>query len=399
MTRTDSSRILTCLEVCEQGLVADIKLCSGCDYYKNNVALNAMAQKKPRSQLSRYWQCTTLHNFGVVMEAVQLETPYERDRKITKYNSLNVVSKVSGDVPPSRNKRVRLFSPGDASDSSGGEASLRVRNENAPPRPSDRNALLTQRSLAIVGRDVAVAQHEKLSREHGRTLEQLNVAVKEQERLTMELSVAIVQRNQYLVERNRALSERDVALSERDVALSERDTAVCKMTLLAEQRESAVMEHRAAIVEVEEVRKHLHAISEVNSKTQASWQEMKEKQVQVVQRVAYLEALSRSASTMRVPQKPAKNKLKLIDKFASLLSPELETKDEQLNEVFEVLYGKRKKFKKFVKAKLKDEVKGVVRSETCREIKKYFAPWRILQVMDCSQQSLNQVNREYKCQS
>jgi hypothetical protein len=54
VTRTKASKTMTCLEVIEQGLLLDFRLCSGCDYYKNNIALNGLAQKKPHSQLSKY---------------------------------------------------------------------------------------------------------------------------------------------------------------------------------------------------------------------------------------------------------------------------------------------------------------------------------------------------------
>jgi hypothetical protein len=64
VTHTEASKTLTCLEVTEQGLLSDFKLCSGCDNYKNNVAQHGLAQKKPPSHLSKYCQCTTPHNNG-----------------------------------------------------------------------------------------------------------------------------------------------------------------------------------------------------------------------------------------------------------------------------------------------------------------------------------------------
>jgi hypothetical protein len=64
VTQTEASKTLTCLEVNEQGLFLDFKLCSGCDHYKNNIALNGLAQKKSWSQLSKYWRCCTPHSYG-----------------------------------------------------------------------------------------------------------------------------------------------------------------------------------------------------------------------------------------------------------------------------------------------------------------------------------------------
>ncbi len=37
------------------------------------------------------------------------------------------------------------------------------------------------------------------------------------------------------------------------------------------------------------------------------------------------------------------------------------------------------------------DVEAKIKMETCQDLKKLFAPWRILEVMDLSQQSLNQV--------
>jgi hypothetical protein len=45
---TEASKTFTCLEVTEQGLLSDFKLCSGCD------ALNGLAQKKHHSHISKY---------------------------------------------------------------------------------------------------------------------------------------------------------------------------------------------------------------------------------------------------------------------------------------------------------------------------------------------------------
>jgi hypothetical protein len=112
--------------------------------------------------------------------------------------------------------------------------------------------------------------------------------------------------------------------------------------------------------------------------------------------VAYLEAVSRNKSTLSVSQKKNKNKLVLIQKFAKLLSPEADKK-EQVSILFDELYEKRKYFKKYIHSRLNDELRGLIRIENWREIKKLYAPWRILEVMDCSDQSLNQVSITIIC--
>jgi hypothetical protein len=108
-------------------------------------------------------------------------------------------------------------------------------------------------------------------------------------------------------------------------------------------------------------------------------------------RIAYLEAINRNKSTLFVLQKPHKNKLLLIQRFAALLSPE-SAKKRQATILFDELYEKKKYFKKYVRTRLKEELRGLIRTETCREIKTFYAPWRILEVMDCSEQSSNQVS-------
>jgi hypothetical protein len=64
----------------------------------------------------------------------------------------------------------------------------------------------------------------------------------------------------------------------------------------------------------------------------------------------------------------------------------------KVNVIFDVLHDKRKHFQKYVRSKFKEELQSIIRMETCQEIKKLFAPWHILDIMDCSQQSLNQVS-------
>jgi hypothetical protein len=367
VTRTEASRTVTCLEVSEQGLLPNLKLCSGCDYYRNNIALNAMAQKKPRPLLSQYWQCTTPHKYGEVVSARDLSTPYQ-PVKLTKYNSLQVVTRGSGDVVPSPgNKRVRLFSPRDGDTNDRSNVTVQAMGG------MDINAVLTGRNIAMIERDVARAEQNKLCRERDRLSDQLAAAVSDLARVKLELANAVLQRDRYQTERDVAREERAAALHDVTVILDQRDQAVADLEL----------RHRIA---------SQNMLAEVQEKNSNLFNSLKEKQTQLVQRVAYLEAMNSGASFLRVSQNPNKDKMRLIERFATLLSPELLSKEEQLNEIFEVMFSRRKKFKKFVKAKLCDDIRDSVRLSTCREIKQLFAPWRVLQVMDCSQQSLNQVS-------
>jgi hypothetical protein len=62
--------------------------------------------KKERAQLSRYWQCTSVHNFGELASSVSSKTPYW-PVKLSKYNCASM----SCTIAASSVKRARLFSP------------------------------------------------------------------------------------------------------------------------------------------------------------------------------------------------------------------------------------------------------------------------------------------------
>ena len=112
-----------------------------------------------------------------------------------------------------------------------------------------------------------------------------------------------------------------------------------------------------------------------------------EEQQRLSSRVAYLETRNSSAMAIH-PGGPA---LKYIKNFASRLFPTLGFK-ERLYQIFEILYGSRKSFRSYVKQRMKEELTPCLRMTICREIRKLFAPWRFLEIMDISKQSLNQVS-------
>ncbi len=190
------------------------------------------------------------------------------------------------------------------------------------------------------------------------------------------------ERDTAIADCDRAVNERDIAIADHDEAKSDRDIAYAEWDRVISELNRDVSERD---VDVFHARSSAHSIIK----------EMQARQVQLSQRVAYLEATNRNTTMLRVSQKPNKDKVKLIQKFAHLLSPELDNKMQQMNEIFDVLFEKRKYFKKYVRAKLKVELRDIIRLETCREIKKIYAPWRILEVMGCSQQSLDQVSHLY----
>jgi len=241
--------------------------------------------------------------------------------------------------------------------------------------------------LLFVERDVALAKLNKVSLERDEAVLKLDTAVADCERAIYELNVALAERDAAIVDRDRAVNERDIAIAERDQAKYDKDIAYAERDRVIYEQNRVISEHDRHVSERDVDASH------ARSSAQSIIKEMQARQVQLSQRVAYLEATNRNSAMLRVSQKPNKDKLKLIQKFAHLLSPELDNKMQQVNEIFDILFEKRKHFKKYVRAKLKVELRDIIRLETCREIKKFYAPWHILEVMDYSQQSLNQVSR------
>jgi hypothetical protein len=133
---------------------------------KNIIALNGLAQKKPCSQLSEYWQCTTLHKCGSVMQAKETLTVYQ-PVKLTKYNSLHVFEKKKFNAPSSTNRLHHLFSPASVETSS---CSI-PQDPGFKPRETDNNAHFASCSIAVIERDVAVAAQNKISKDHGHFLQ------------------------------------------------------------------------------------------------------------------------------------------------------------------------------------------------------------------------------------
>ncbi len=83
--------------------------CSKCDYYLQNQAWNMKAQTRPRSELSKMWQCTARHKVGDLYSSQSANTPY-RPTNVTMLNSYICSDRSSSrSSSSSKNKRERLF--------------------------------------------------------------------------------------------------------------------------------------------------------------------------------------------------------------------------------------------------------------------------------------------------
>jgi MinD-like ATPase involved in chromosome partitioning or flagellar assembly len=119
-------------------------------------------------------------------------------------------------------------------------------------------------------------------------------------------------------------------------------------------------------------------------------------QNQINQRVLALEHQQAiSASKTCVMVRPNSLTLKYIQNFANALFPET-NKQERLKVLFDLLYEKRKSFRAHVNHQIKPALLPLVRKKISKEIRKFYSPWKILEVLDGSKQSLNQVSCKLK---
>ncbi len=81
--------------------------------------------------------------------------------------------------------------------------------------------------------------------------------------------------------------------------------------------------------------------------------------------------------------------LKYIQNFANASFPE-KTKQEKLKALFDILYEKLKSFRAHVKRQIKPALLPILQKDISKEIRKNYAPWRFLEVLDGSKQSFNQ---------
>jgi hypothetical protein len=86
-----------------------VKICSRCNYYMQNHALNAQALKLPHSELSSMWQCTGSHILGDLYYHDSHKTPY-RPVATMRYNAFIISIPIrTSDSNSDIGKWVRLF--------------------------------------------------------------------------------------------------------------------------------------------------------------------------------------------------------------------------------------------------------------------------------------------------
>jgi len=69
--------------------------------------------------------------------------------------------------------------------------------------------------------------------------------------------------------------------------------------------------------------------------------------------------------------------------------------NKKMAALFDVLYTELKLFCNYVNKQVKESLLPCLRMEVCREIHSHLSPFRILKVLDSSNQSLNQESSFY----
>jgi hypothetical protein len=338
-----------------------VNTCSRCDYYLQNRNLNNKALTLPWLQLSKLWQCTSLHKVGDLYHSQCTQTPYQPILP-KKSNSFICSDRSSS----SGSKRVRLFEA----------ATPNANAENKSPLPSAQSLNLRNKQVQQDSVAVTVAKSER-----DMALAERDTAFAERDAAFVERDIAYSKADSAKVECYKAMVERDHALNDRDVAMQQSKSQAEKIDDL----ENAIEALQWKLDEKVEENKLL---LENKERTDALLMVYSENLTRLNGRVAALEVLQSRSSNMTVGTRG--RPLQYITRFASKLFPEL-NKKQQLTSIFDVLYSNKKSFRAYAKTQIQEDLLPEMRMKLCIDIQKQFAAWKFLAVLDCSNQSLNQV--------
>jgi FtsZ-binding cell division protein ZapB len=365
--RSDANRTVTCLEALELGYDF-VKTCARCDFYTQNKALNGKALTLPRNQLSKAWQCSAVHNVGELFHSQCQGLPY-RAATISKSSHF-----ICSDRQVSNNKRPRCG---------------RSPPQEVNPRPEFDTPITAAATSIVPGLPIATPTSDS-NRINGISLASLELLREECARLRSELNDAMRERD-VMLEENRQLEAKC------NQAVLDRDAFSLQCDEVKERYEQ--LRHRSCCY-VEEIRAlkenniSLHSDNEnlraQQEQTSGVMQRCWEQVEQLTSRIHVLES-QRSRTNVITVGAHAGEPLRYINELLNLLYPEAE-KNERLNRLFDLLYGERKQFRLYVTRKLSNDSLAMARLTVGKEIKSHFTAWRFLEVMDTSNQSLNQVS-------
>lgn len=350
-----------------------VNTCSRCDYYVQNRALSPKALTVPRSELSKLWQCTTLHNSGELYHVRCRGSSY-RTEKRTSRNSFITNARSGDGGPVSGPKRVRLFSPTPTSASlTTGEA---AEVEQSPEEEEGNNTRYICTECAALRATNSLLLDER-------------------DRVVYEKMEALKDRDVTIEGRNQAITDMNVAVMERSQAIMDRDASLTRYEELKENYDIEVNRREALQRRVVDLEKRLAEMEEANSKLQRTNSRNEEVVKKCTEKVTQLSA--RVNTLERIPSRSnvvtigcSAEPLRYIKVFADKLLPNVD-KHERCTALFNIMFEKMKTFRVYVKRKVKEEILPGMRMDICREIKRHYTAWRFLEVMDTSSQSLNQV--------
>ncbi len=306
------------------------------------------------------WQCTSMYKLGDLYQSSSCGTTY-RETPMNKYNCFLVNSA-----------------------SARSSLSSIISGEARPSSLSSKEII----SLSASSKRARFADME-LDRDD---------AIRKCAQLQKERDEALVELERWQHERNDAIRSRERLVDECEKLRQEHDKALeslkeCSKKAIATEAETILLReklHEAGEGMATAVAKNDLLLSD-SSRLKVLLGECSEKVKSLTSRVVYLESISKNKAYVTVSTLE-KNKLRSIRNFAARLSPSLNRR-QQLTSIFDELYSTLKSFRKHVKSKLRTELSEEMKREVYKQIKKYYAPWRFLEVMDCSQQSLNQVSK------
>jgi hypothetical protein len=326
--RSGDNRLLTCIEAQEAGY-SFVGYCSKCDYYLQNKALNMKARTLPRSELSKMWQCTSLHKFADVYHSYCTNTPY---KPASPKKSNSYICSTRPSILLSARKRVQLFDATPVSEEKSQSTSQAPANEHDQSNVASLIELKNveaQRDVAVRDRDIAIAERDRAIKEKNDMIALNDSFIKERD-------MAYLKADSSKVECYRLIVQRDKAVDDRNLFAAENDKMLGKLAAL--ESEVMILRRRIEVLNHEK-----QAMMEKYNNANAQLAVYAERQSRLSDRVTALE--SRQLRSTLVDVRSTGSKIQYISKFANKLFPEVDRK-KQLISLFDLLYSQKKYFKK-----------------------------------------------------
>jgi hypothetical protein len=371
--RSAASRMVTCLEAIEQGYTF-VTMCSKCDYYLQNKNLNMKAMSRPRSELSKMWQCSSLHKLGDLFHSHCNSTPYQ-PVKLDKNNSYICIDRSSSGIR-SGEKRVRLFSPSPNSN----EDNEGIKASGFPSVEAVRKetSVLASLNKALAEIDMLVKERDRLLNQCQATIEERDQAIKERDLALEERDRACRQIEMVRSDHYRAIIDRDVAFEKFNAAAKERDAAAQASANALEERDAALIARDDAVKLGEDAMQKLTKALADKNNSELMLQKCSGSVQALSSRVEHLERTYNEKRTIVLSNQSANGNnwshLNNVSKFCKKIYPQLNVKDGT-KQLFDLLYSSRKSFKLHVNKRMKEALYPQLRMKICREIKQQFAPW------------------------